>query len=179
MAHSSSYATTWRQLPIRRQQIDTVHFPEPYEHTHPPVKDVTELLQKPKSFSQKAADWIAVVVGSWRFLIIQSVLLGVWFFLNSVSGMSHWDPYPFIFMNLVLSLQAAYTASVVMISENRQTERDRLQARIDFEINQKAEEEVRAILDHLACQDQALRAIHAQILELKGKIPGCPEAVSQ
>ncbi len=156
--------------------MDILHFPEPYEHRHPPVKDVAELLQQPKSFSQRAADWVAVVVGSWRFLIIQSFLLTVWFFFNSVAGMSHWDPYPFIFMNLVLSLQAAYTASVVMISENRQTERDRLQARIDFEINQKAEEEVRAILDHLACQDQALGAIHAQILELKGRVLGRPEA---
>ena len=73
-------------------------------------------------------------------------------------------------MNLVLSLQAAYTASVVMISENRQAERDRLQARTDFEINQKAEEEVRAILEHLACQDKALRTIHEEILYLQGKI---------
>jgi uncharacterized membrane protein len=79
-------------------------------------------------------------------------------------------PYPFIFMNLLLSLQAAYTASVVMISENRQTERDRLQARSDFEINQKAEEEVRAILEHLACQDKALCTIHEQILDLDGKV---------
>jgi uncharacterized membrane protein len=162
----------WRQLSIRRQQMNTLHFPEPYEHRHPPVKDVTRLLQRPESFSQKAAEWIAMVVGSWRFLIIQSLLLVVWFFLNSVEGIPQWDPYPFIFMNLVLSLQAAYTASVVMISENRQNERDRLQARIDFEINQKAEEEVRAILDHLACQDQALRAIHAQIMELQTKIAG-------
>ena len=157
--------------------MDTLHFPKPYEHRHPPVKDATELLQQPKSFSQRAADWVAVVVGSWRFLIIQSLLLAVWFFLNSVSGLSHWDPYPFIFMNLVLSLQAAYTASVVMISENRQTERDRLQARIDFQINQKAEEEVRAILDHLACQDEALRTIHAQIMELQTKISGRQEQV--
>jgi len=157
--------------------MNTLHFPEPYEHRHPPVKDVTELLQQPESFSQKAAEWIAVVIGSWRFLIIQSLLLTAWFFLNSVSGLSHWDPYPFIFMNLVLSLQAAYTASVVMISENRQNQRDRLQARIDFEINQKAEEEVRAILDHLACQDQALRAIHAQIMDLQTKIPSRQEPV--
>jgi uncharacterized membrane protein len=152
--------------------MDTLHFPVPYEHRHPPVKDVNQILQQPKSFSQRAADRVAVIVGSWRFLIIQSLLLAVWFLFNSMSGFIHWDPYPFIFMNLVLSLQAAYTASVVMISENRQTERDRLQARSDFEINQKAEEEVRAILDHLACQDEALRTIHAQILDLQSKISG-------
>ena len=156
--------------------MNTLHFPKPYEHRHPPVKEVTQLLQEPKSLSQKAADRIAVIVGSWRFLIIQSLLLAAWFFLNSVSGLSHWDSYPFIFMNLVLSLQAAYTASVVMISENRQSERDRLQARIDFEINQKAEEEVRAILEHLACQDEALRTIHGQILDLQSKLSGQPDS---
>lgn len=159
--------------------MQPLHFPAPYEHRHPPVKEVTELLHEPKSFSQKAADRVAVIIGSWRFLIIQSLLLAVWFLFNSLSGLFHWDPYPFIFMNLVLSLQAAYTASVVMISENRQTERDRLQARIDFEINQKAEEEVRAILEHLACQDDALRAIHAQILDLHTKIPGRQEPVTR
>ena len=73
-------------------------------------------------------------------------------------------------MNPVLSLQAAYTASVVMISENRQAERDRIQARADFEVNQKAEEEVRAILEHLACQDNALLAIHEQLQEIQKRL---------
>jgi uncharacterized membrane protein len=150
--------------------MNTLHFPEPYQHQHPPVREIDGIFEKRQSLSQRAADWVAVIVGSWRFLIIQSLLLTGWFAVNSVSGFSHWDPYPFIFMNLVLSLQAAYTASVVMISENRQAERDRFQARSDFEINQKAEEEVRAILDHLACQDQALRTIHQQILDLQGSI---------
>ena len=150
--------------------MNTLHFPEPYQHQHPPVRGINEILQQRQTLSQRAADWVAVIVGSWRFLIIQSLLLAGWFAVNSVSSFSHWDPYPFIFMNLVLSLQAAYTASVVMISENRQAERDRLQARTDFEINQKAEEEVRAILEHLACQDKALRTIHEEILYLQGKI---------
>lgn len=150
--------------------MNTLHFPKPYQHQHPPVRDGTEFFQQEKSLSQRAADGIAMIVGSWWFLIMQSLMLAGWFIVNSITGFSHWDPYPFIFMNLVLSLQAAYTASVVMISENRQTERDRLQARSDFEINQKAEEEVRAILEHLACQDEALRAIHEQILDLNKKI---------
>jgi uncharacterized membrane protein len=150
--------------------MNTLHFPEPYQHEHPPVREINEILRQRHSLSQRAADWIAVIVGFWRFLIIQSLLLTGWFAVNSASGFSHWDPYPFIFMNLVLSLQAAYTASVVMISENRQAERDRLQARSDFEINQKAEEEVRVILEHLVCQDRALRTIHEQILDLQGKI---------
>lgn len=147
-----------------------LHFPEPYEHAHEPIKEVEQILSKDRTMSQKAADRVAGTVGSWRFLIVQSLLLTVWFILNTMGWFSHWDPYPFIFMNLVLSLQAAYTASVVMISENRQAERDRLQAKADFQLNQKAEEEVRAILEHLACQDSALLTIHEQILEIQKTI---------
>ncbi len=147
--------------------MNALHFPEPYQHRHPPVREPKEILGGPQSVGQRAADLIAVTVGSWRFLIIQSGLLALWFLANTMGVFSHWDPYPFIFMNLVLSLQAAYTASVVMISENRQTERDRRQARTEFEINQKTEEEVHAILEHLACQDEALRTIHQMILDLR------------
>lgn len=152
-----------------------LQFPEPFEHRHPPIRELDALLAERQSLSQKAADLAAVTVGSWRFLLIQSLLLAVWFIINTTGWFHHWDPYPFIFMNLVLSLQAAYTASVVMISENRQNERDRLQARADFEVNKKAEEEVRAILEHLACQNQALLTIHQQILELQKKFEAAPQ----
>lgn len=69
-------------------------------------------------------------------------------------------------MNLVLSLQAAYTAPVILMSQNREAERDRLVARNDYVLNQNAEEEIRVILDHLSAQDQALEAIHRQVLAL-------------
>jgi len=143
--------------------VSSLHFPEPYQHRHPPVCDINELLQEKRSLSQKAADMIAGTVGSWRFLIIQSLLLAGWFILNLVAWFTHWDPYPFIFMNLILSLQSAYTASIVMISENRQAERDRLEAHHNYELNLKEEEELRAILDHLAAQDEALKDIHRRL----------------
>ena len=97
-------------------------------------------------------------------MITQSLLLMVWVVLNITAYMQHWDPYPFILMNLVLSLQAAYTAPIIMMSQNRQSVRDRLEAHNDYLINQKAEQEVRAILDHLAAQDVAIMEIH-QILD--------------
>jgi len=84
----------------------------------------------------------------------------VWVALNVMAVIRHWDPYPFILMNLVLSLQAAYTAPIIMMSQNRQAVKDRLEAHQDFLINQKAEEEVRAILDHLVAQNEALLHIH-------------------
>ena len=99
---------------------------------------------------------MAGVLGSWRFILIQSALLGIWVVLNATAWLRHWDPYPFILMNLVLSLQAAYTAPVILMSQNRLAARDRLEAHNDFVVNQKAEEEIRAIIEHLEAQDRAL-----------------------
>jgi uncharacterized membrane protein len=88
------------------------------------------------------ADKVAETVGSWRFIIIQSVLLGVWIILNLVAFINHWDPYPFILLNLVLSFQAAYAAPIIMMSQNRQSEVDRSHAEHDYKINVKAELEI-------------------------------------
>jgi len=147
--------------------MKTLRFPEPYQHRHPPVRDINEMLREQPSLSQKAADLIAGTVGSWHFLILQSILLAGWFILNLVGWVTPWDPYPFIFMNLILSLQSAYTASIVMISENRQAERDRIEAHHNFELNLKEEEELRAILDHLAAQEEALQEIYRQLATLQ------------
>jgi len=88
------------------------------------------------------ADWVAATVGSWRFIIIQSVLLGIWIILNIMVFINHWDPYPFILLNLVLSFQAAYAAPIIMMSQNRQSEIDRRHAEHDYRINVKAELEI-------------------------------------
>lgn len=142
----------------------SLHFPAPFRHRHPPVRDVNALLAEQRTLGQRAADRVARAVGSWAFLITQSLLLAGWVVLNITAYLRHWDPYPFILMNLVLSLQAAYTAPVIMMSQNRQTERDRLEARNDYLVNQKAEEEIRAILEHLTAQDQALVEIHSLLV---------------
>jgi uncharacterized membrane protein len=68
------------------------------------------------------ADRVAETVGSWCFIIIQSVLLGIWIMLNMIAFIRHWDPFPFILLNLVLSFQAAYAAPIIMMSQNRQSE---------------------------------------------------------
>lgn len=98
---------------------------------------------------QRAADMITSIVGSWKFLIIQSFLLMCWVVLNVIAWRSHWDPYPFILLNLVLSFQAAYTAPIILMSQNRMNEQDRKRAQIDFSTNKKAEKEIRAILESL------------------------------
>ena len=141
-------------------------FPEPFKHEHGPVRNVNDIIAGQMTLGQRAADRVATLVGSWRFIIVQSCLLTLWGLLNVTAWWRHWDPYPFILMNLLLSLQAAYTAPVIMMSQNRLAERDRLEAHNDYILNQKAEVEVQAILQHLAAQDRALEQIHRQLAEL-------------
>lgn len=141
-------------------------FPEPFLHRHPPIQNVNELMQERLTLGQKTADSVARVMGSWQFIIIQSVILISWTILNVVAWVHHWDPYPFILMNLVLSLQAAYAAPVIMMSQNRQAARDRVEAHNDFLVNLKAEEEIRVVIEHLEAQDRALAHIHERIQDL-------------
>ena len=142
-----------------------IRFPAPFKHSHPPVQDVNKIIKEKESFGEKASNFVAQTVGSWRFIIVQSSILFIWVILNITAYIYHWDPYPFILMNLFLSLQAAYTAPIIMMSQNKQAERDRVEAHNDFYINLKAEEEVRAILDHLHAQNEALEQIHNLLID--------------
>lgn len=98
--------------------------------------------QPPLTAGQKVADSVAASMGSWRFLIIQTIILAVWILLNVFGGRSPWDPYPFILLNLVLSFQAAYSAPLIMMSQNRQSEIDRARSVDDYDVNVKAELEI-------------------------------------
>ena len=133
------------------------------------MRNVNEVFEEELSLAQRASDVVAKTVGSWKFIIIQSFLLMIWVVVNVVAIVQQWDPYPFILMNLVLSLQAAYTAPIIMMSQNRQAIRDRIEAHEDYLINQKAEVEIRAILDHLAAQDQALESLHQMLLKMSAE----------
>jgi uncharacterized membrane protein len=99
---------------------------------------------------QRIADAVAATMGSWTFIIVQSVILTVWIVLNLVAWMRHWDPYPFILLNLALSFQAAYAAPFIMISQNRQADRDRHQAEEDYRTNVEAERRIEELQKSLA-----------------------------
>jgi uncharacterized membrane protein len=111
------------------------------------------------------ADWVAKTVGSWRFIIIQSIILGIWITLNLIAIINHWDPYPFILLNLVLSFQAAYAAPIIMMSQNRQSEIDRRHAEHDYRINVKSELEIELLHNKIDAlrEQEILRLI--QIIE--------------
>lgn len=93
-------------------------------------------------FSQRLADKVANGMGSWNFIILQSVLVVLWMSLNVLGFVKHWDTYPFILLNLLFSTQAAYAAPIIMMSQNRQNERDRVQAQADYQTNLEAKEEI-------------------------------------
>jgi uncharacterized membrane protein len=95
-----------------------------------------------RTFGERVSDAVAEVMGSWRFFLVQSSILVVWIFWNSFNGSETFDPYPFILLNLMLSFQAAYAAAIIMMSQNRQANIDRLEAKHDAEINVKAELEI-------------------------------------
>ena len=94
------------------------------------------------SFSQKIADKVANGMGSWGFIIIQTLLVAIWMILNVVGWSLHWDVYPFILLNLLFSTQAAYAAPIIMMSQNRQSERDRANAEADYKTNLDAKSEI-------------------------------------
>jgi len=106
------------------------------------ISAYVEPIKPQLTTGQKTSDIIAKTVGSWKFIIMQSVCIIVWIIYNSINHDSTWDPYPFILLNLMLSFQAAYTAPAIMMSQNRLSEIDRQQANNDFEVNVKAELEI-------------------------------------
>ena len=97
------------------------------------------------SFGERIADGVANGMGSWRFIIIQTILVILWMGLNVVAFAHHWDVYPFILLNLLFSTQAAYAAPIIMMAQNRQNDRDRMQAMADFETNVGAKKEIEAL----------------------------------
>lgn len=147
--------------------MHNIPFPEEYLHDHPPVRDIIATFEEQKTFGHRAADQVVRVMGSWRFVIIQSAILVIWVILNVTAWIQRWDPYPFILMNLFLSLQAAYTAPMILMSQNREAERDRMVAANDYEINQTAEKELRIVLSHLEAERQALFTLYMELQQIR------------
>ena len=87
------------------------------------------------SVGDRMADSIAEGMGSWKFIIWQTIIVVIWMALNVVGFVRHWDVYPFILLNLIFSTQAAYAAPIIMMSQNRQADRDRVQAQNDYDTN--------------------------------------------
>ncbi len=94
------------------------------------------------AFGARIADQVAATVGSWPFIIAQSGVLLIWIVLNITAYVRHWDPYPFILLNLALSFQAAYAAPFIMMSQNRQAAIDRRAAEYAYDVDIESELEI-------------------------------------
>ena len=139
-----------------------------------PARNISKAVMTPGA---ALADWVAKTVGSWRFILVQSGLLIVWIALNAVAFIEHWDPYPFILLNLVLSFQAAYTAPIIMMSQNRQSEIDRRHALHDYRINVKAELEIELLHNKIdALREQEIVQLLSIIRRLSAHL--APELVA-
>lgn len=101
------------------------------------------------TLGERISDRVAALIGSWPFIVLQSILLALWVGFNGVAWVNHWDPYPFILLNLMLSFQAAYSAPIIMMSQNRQAAIDRQNAQHDYEVNMKAELEIELLHDKM------------------------------
>jgi uncharacterized membrane protein len=135
-----------------KQPIQTQVSPDEYKlllmlRERSPAQNPPRLRLSP---GEHIADQVAAVMGSWKFIIVQSCFLAVWVILNVVAAIKHWDPYPFILLNLMLSFQAAYAAPIIMMSQNRQAAIDRQEAKHDYEVNMKAELEIELLHDRIA-----------------------------
>ncbi len=108
-------------------------------------KDWHQRHKETLSFGDKIADTVANGMGSWSFIIWQTIIVVIWMTLNVVGFVSHWDVYPFILLNLIFSTQAAYAAPIIMMSQNRQNQRDRIQAENDYQTNIDAKKEIEAL----------------------------------
>lgn len=117
-------------------------------------------------FGQHLADMVASGMGSWRFIIIQTLIVAAWMILNVIGFIHHWDAYPFILLNLLFSTQAAYAAPIIMMAQNRQSERDRHHAEQDYKTNLAAKKEIEQLLERLNTieiekLDKILEILHA------------------
>jgi uncharacterized membrane protein len=110
--------------------------------------------QEARTVGQRMSDGITRAAGSWRFIIIFLVTLVIWMGVNVLAGIKHWDPYPFILLNLVLSCVAAIQAPVILMSQNREDSRDRLRAEADYRVDLKVE----ILLEHLTEEVESLKA---------------------
>jgi uncharacterized membrane protein len=134
------------------------------------------------TMGQKIADQVAATMGSWPFIIIQSLILFVWIVLNVTAFVEKWDPYPFILLNLALSFQAAYAAPFIMMAQNRQQDIDRKEAENDYQVNIKAELEIELLhqkIDELREKEVLyLTNAIADLTALLQKEDPAPETVS-
>ena len=132
----------------------------------PKTKGIHFLQFQDLTIGQKASDLLTSFVGSWTFITLFLVMMVVWIYLNVRAILGEWDPYPFILLNFVLSCLAAIQAPIILMSQNREMERDRLSQKYDYQVNRKAEREIQKILRELTA---IKKKVYGDLNEIKTK----------
>jgi CRP/FNR family cyclic AMP-dependent transcriptional regulator len=130
-------------------------------------RNVNQIIEEEATFGEHVADSVARFGGSWRFIISFGVVLVVYTVINISLGKSAWDPYPFILLNLFLSMLAAIQAPVIMMSQNRQDTKDRLRGELDFDVNRRAEAEIQGLSRKLNALSEKMDDLHDLLREKK------------
>lgn len=126
------------------------------------IQNVDVLYKRDLTRGERVAIAVTQIVGSWTFIVAQSLFLAAWIVLNVVGWVWRWDPYPFILLNLVLNVIASYTAPLILMAQNRDAERDRLMMHEDFETNRHVADDVYKILRILDEHGQMLTILLEQ-----------------
>jgi len=140
-----------KEIEKERKKIEVV---EQVEDITKNIFDKIESITHPKkkrsiTFAQKAADILTKGAGSWGFILGFIAFLIIWIIVNTLMWINKWDPYPFILLNLVLSCLAAIQAPIILMSQNREAQKDRLRAEYDYQVNRKAEKQIQEITKQL------------------------------
>ena len=114
------------------------------------------LIEEEETFGERIADVVASFGGSWTFIILFAIVLAIYTVINIILRGRAWDPYPFILLNLFLSMLAAIQAPVIMMSQNRQDKKDRLRSELDFDVNVRAESEIQSLTRHVKALHEKL-----------------------
>lgn len=134
-------------------------FPHLKREKAPPIVNVNDVADEKLTVGQKVADAVASSMGSWNFIIAQASLMVIWITLNLVGWFYHFDIYPFVLLNLAMSAQAAFATPLIMMSQNRQAQKDRLTAENDYKTDLRSEEQLLHVIGHLEHQDALILQI--------------------
>ncbi len=134
------------------------------------TRNANEIIEKQETFGERIADSVAGFGGSWTFIITFCILLVIYTAINVFLDKRAWDPYPFILLNLFLSMLAALQAPVIMMSQNRQDSKDRVRSELDFDVNRRAESEIQGLAHKLNVLDERIGDIFQLVKE--SRTPG-------
>jgi len=124
------------------------------------MRNANEIIEKQETIGERIADVVAGFGGSWTFIVSFSILLVIYSMINVWLGAKAWDPYPFILLNLFLSMLAAFQAPVIMMSQNRQDTKDRVRSELDFDVNRRAEAEIQGLARKLNLLDEKVGDVY-------------------